>query len=146
MPRRVDGFPGGGGRGGGGYPAAAARAVPRLIAVVVFPTPPFWLAIAKTRGRRRTSGEGSAEAKLAGSDMILSSSWCRPLPYPPPLAGKGRAGVRLDRAWTIKIRPALLVLLGMVSASIIQCLVAMVNSISKSCPFGKKAFAPFFRN
>src|SRR6188768_3073360 len=27
----------------------AARAVPRLIAVVVLPTPPFWLAMAKTR-------------------------------------------------------------------------------------------------
>jgi hypothetical protein len=30
----------------------AARAVARLIAVVVFPTPPFWLATAMTRGRR----------------------------------------------------------------------------------------------
>src|SRR3954452_15686835 len=29
----------------------AASAVPRLIAVVVLPTPPFWLAIASTRGR-----------------------------------------------------------------------------------------------
>ena len=28
----------------------AASAVPRLIAVVVLPTPPFWLAIASTRG------------------------------------------------------------------------------------------------
>src|SRR4029450_3715233 len=28
----------------------AASAVPRLIAVVVLPTPPFWLAIAMTRG------------------------------------------------------------------------------------------------
>jgi hypothetical protein len=28
---------------------AAARAVPRLMAVVVLPTPPFWLAIAKAR-------------------------------------------------------------------------------------------------
>src|SRR3989344_3695474 len=27
----------------------AARAVPRLIAVVVFPTPPFWLETARTR-------------------------------------------------------------------------------------------------
>src|SRR6478752_9948832 len=28
----------------------AARAVPRLIAVVVLPTPPFWLATTRTRG------------------------------------------------------------------------------------------------
>src|SRR5512138_459306 len=28
----------------------AAKAVPRLIAVVVLPTPPFWLAITRTRG------------------------------------------------------------------------------------------------
>ena len=28
----------------------AANAVPRLIAVVVLPTPPFWLAMASTRG------------------------------------------------------------------------------------------------
>ena len=28
----------------------AASAVPRLIAVVVLPTPPFWLAMASTRG------------------------------------------------------------------------------------------------
>src|ERR1700692_2528358 len=28
----------------------AASAVPRLIAVVVLPTPPFWLAMARTRG------------------------------------------------------------------------------------------------
>ena len=28
----------------------AARAVPRLMAVVVLPTPPFWLATTRTRG------------------------------------------------------------------------------------------------
>src|SRR5690242_509485 len=31
----------------------AASAVPRLIAVVVLPTPPFWLAMARTRGDAR---------------------------------------------------------------------------------------------
>src|SRR5580698_1706355 len=31
----------------------AARAVPRLIAVVVLPTPPFWLATTRTRGGLR---------------------------------------------------------------------------------------------
>ena len=33
------------------FSPTAARAVPRLIAVVVLPTPPFWLAMARTRGR-----------------------------------------------------------------------------------------------
>ena len=33
-----------------GWPTAA-RAVPRLMAVVVLPTPPFWLATTRTRGR-----------------------------------------------------------------------------------------------
>src|SRR5262245_40157751 len=74
------------------------------------------------------------------------SSWCGPHPALPPLAGEGSGGVRFDKAWTTRIRPPLLVLLGTLSASIFQFLVALVNSISKSCPFGKRAFAPFFRN
>ena len=46
----------------------AASAVPRLIAVVVLPTPPFWLAMASTRGglagsvRVNATTSGSAEA------------------------------------------------------------------------------------
>src|SRR5262249_40274986 len=59
-------------------------------------------------------------------------------------AAEDRADARFDRAWTISIRPALLVLLGTISASIFQLLVALVNSISRSCPFSKRAFAPFF--
>src|SRR5690348_3260467 len=34
----------------------AASAVPRLMAVVVLPTPPFWLAMARTRGTRAAPG------------------------------------------------------------------------------------------
>src|SRR6266849_4202103 len=85
---------------------------------------------------------------LAGSDISLSLLvvLAQPPPYPPPLAREGRVGVRFDRARTIKIRPVLLVLLGTLSASIFQRLVAWVNSISKSCPFSKRAFAPFSRN
>src|SRR5207253_3338702 len=59
-----------------------ASAVPRLIAVVVLPTPPFWLAIAITRGGAglgmrlasvMTCGDSSAEAagKSAWSVMAL---------------------------------------------------------------------------
>ena len=34
----------------------SASAAPRLTAVVLFPTPPFWFAIAMTRARPGTSG------------------------------------------------------------------------------------------
>src|SRR5260370_31800431 len=39
--------------------SAAASAVARLTAVVVLPTPPFWLATAMMRARRMTSGRVS---------------------------------------------------------------------------------------
>ena len=38
---------------------AAAKAVPRLMAVVVLPTPPFWLAIAKARMSHHSFSEPS---------------------------------------------------------------------------------------
>src|SRR5262245_33835753 len=54
----------------------AASAVPRLIAVVVLPTPPFWLAIAITRGgcglgMRLASGttSGTSAGRSTGSVM-----------------------------------------------------------------------------
>src|SRR5437870_7556883 len=47
----------------------AASAVPRLIAVVVLPTPPFWLAIAITRG-----GAGLA-MRLASATCAGKSAW-----------------------------------------------------------------------
>src|SRR5690349_12280019 len=50
MPRPVEALPcGSRSRTSVGSPTAA-RAVPRLMAVVVLPTPPFWLATTKTRG------------------------------------------------------------------------------------------------
>src|SRR5215467_14097655 len=47
----------------------AASAVARLIAVVVLPTPPFWLASATMRARRATGtarGAASSRARLTG--------------------------------------------------------------------------------
>ena len=60
----------------------AASAVPRLIAVVVLPTPPFWLAMASTRGglgrlgvvgqhddlENRSSAAAGAAAGVADAD------------------------------------------------------------------------------
>src|ERR1700730_5157272 len=48
---------------------AAANAVAKLIAVVVLPTPPFWLATATMRARRTATtarGNASAVAMLTG--------------------------------------------------------------------------------
>ena len=49
----------------------AAKAVPRLIAVVVLPTPPFWLAIASTRGRAASA----RAAGLAEGDDLRVGGW-----------------------------------------------------------------------
>src|SRR5436305_13597342 len=50
MPRPVDALPCGSRSTTSTFSPIAASAVPRLIAVVVLPTPPFWLARARTRG------------------------------------------------------------------------------------------------
>src|SRR6187431_2632954 len=50
MPRPVEALPCGSRSTISTASPMAARAVPRLIAVVVLPTPPFWLARAITRG------------------------------------------------------------------------------------------------
>src|SRR5688572_15657686 len=50
MPRPVEALPCGSRSTISTASPIAASAVPRLIAVVVLPTPPFWLAIARTRG------------------------------------------------------------------------------------------------
>src|SRR5579875_407651 len=50
MPKPVEAFPCGSRSINKTCSPAAASAVPRLIAVVVLPTPPFWLAMAITRG------------------------------------------------------------------------------------------------
>src|SRR5580658_1726511 len=49
---------------------AAASAVARLMAVVVLPTPPFWLAIASTRGDRAATRVGSGTAD-SGSGIVV---------------------------------------------------------------------------
>src|SRR3974390_1914803 len=49
MPRPVDALPCGSRSTISTRSPIAASAVPRLIAVVVLPTPPFWLAMARTR-------------------------------------------------------------------------------------------------
>src|SRR3954468_18902519 len=49
MPRPVEQLPCGSASISSTRSPQAARAVPRLIAVVVLPTPPFWLAMARTR-------------------------------------------------------------------------------------------------
>jgi len=66
----------------------AASAVPRLIAVVVLPTPPFWLATANTRGRAasgRGAGKGTtSELSMGWSDIRISFKcveWFEPAHY-----------------------------------------------------------------
>src|SRR3954471_738888 len=71
MPRPVEALPCGSRSTISTRSPTAASAVPRLMAVVVLPTPPFWLATARTR-RRRSSGTGKppesddAPAGIAG--------------------------------------------------------------------------------
>src|SRR5665213_1042991 len=50
MPRPVEALPCGSRSTISTCSPMAASAVPKLIAVVVLPTPPFWLAMARTRG------------------------------------------------------------------------------------------------
>src|SRR5438105_1090382 len=88
MPRPVEALPCGSRSTISTRSPIAASAVPRLMAVVVLPTPPFWLAIASTRGgfagsvlivRSTTCGSGSVwagvVAALAGSDIGDSTNW-----------------------------------------------------------------------
>src|SRR5665213_2690529 len=49
MPSPVEALPWGSRSSSSTRSPTAARAVPRLIAVVVLPTPPFWLTTARTR-------------------------------------------------------------------------------------------------
>src|SRR5437870_5121836 len=64
MPRPVDALPCGSRSRINTRSPIAASAVPRLIAVVVLPTPPFWLAMASTRAGL---GASIAAAMSAGS-------------------------------------------------------------------------------
>src|ERR1700694_3771668 len=81
MPRPVEALPWGSRSTVSTCSPVAASAVPRLIAVVVLPTPPFWLAIASTRGgfpvagrlARVTTSAASAGAAWGRSVMRASS-------------------------------------------------------------------------
>src|SRR5216684_2837214 len=69
MPRPVEALPCGSRSMISTSSPTAASAVPRLIAVVVLPTPPFWLAIAITRG-----GCGVAMRLASGATSIAITS------------------------------------------------------------------------
>src|SRR6185503_7420691 len=60
MPRPVEALPCGSESISSTRSPTAASAVPRLIAVVVLPTPPFWLATTRTR-RPRSGSAGTAQ-------------------------------------------------------------------------------------
>src|SRR3954447_21790817 len=66
MPRPVEAFPCGS-RSSSRTLWSAASTVARLMAVVVLPTPPFWLARAMTRGLARL-GSGGGRMDLAQSE------------------------------------------------------------------------------
>ncbi len=73
----------------------AASAVPRLIAVVVLPTPPFWLARARTRMRR---GPNAVHGALAPSprrrSAVTSTIW-----------ESGEVRLRVQAAGEVEARP-----------------------------------------
>src|SRR3569833_2021505 len=60
MPSPVEALPCGSESTSSTFSPTAARAVPRLIAVVVLPTPPFWLATTRTR-KLRSDFAGTAK-------------------------------------------------------------------------------------
>src|SRR4029077_13687344 len=77
MPKPVDALPCGSRSISSTRSPTAAKAVARLIAVVVLPTPPFWLAIAKSCGAVGTDSEddgikvGHAGDGLVGNVPVL---------------------------------------------------------------------------
>src|ERR1700753_3774053 len=68
MPRPVDALPCGSESISSTRSPTAASAVPRLMAVVVLPTPPFWLATASTRGPDTRARGASVDLAGRGSD------------------------------------------------------------------------------
>src|SRR5580692_8866826 len=75
MPRPVEALPCGSASSSSTRSPTAARAVPRLMAVVVLPTPPFWLAMARMRQALAGTGEAlqledaAARVAEAGRDV-----------------------------------------------------------------------------
>src|SRR5450432_2453474 len=72
MPRPVEALPWGSRSTISTGSPAAASAVPRLIAVVVLPTPPFWLTTARTRAEALRLGSASRGVCSAGRDTVCS--------------------------------------------------------------------------
>src|SRR5271156_1730171 len=71
MPRPVEALPCGSRSMISTRSPTAASAVPRLMAVVVLPTPPFWLAMARTRGPEAGADDFTdwSGTTIGGSDM-----------------------------------------------------------------------------
>src|SRR5258708_36666106 len=98
MPKPVDGLPWGSRSISSTCSPTAARAVARLIAVVVLPTPPFWLAMAKSCGCVVPDSEddgvtvGHAGEGLAGNDPVLHGLGQFGLPAF-PLVEKANSGI-----------------------------------------------------
>src|SRR5258708_6754128 len=98
MPKPVDAFPWGSRSSSSTCSPTAARAVARLIAVVVLPTPPFWLAIAKSCGAVGTDSKddgvkvGHAGEGLVGKLPVLHGLGYLSLPVL-PLVEKANSGI-----------------------------------------------------
>ena len=67
----------------------AASAVPRLIAVVVLPTPPFWLATTRTRGGLRHRHEAKLPDLQNNTRRVGGSGMLEGL-HPPRFTGFGQ--------------------------------------------------------
>src|SRR5437588_4029554 len=70
----------------------SARAPPRLTAVVVLPTPPFWLAMARTRVTRGSNGCAPPSRYHTGAAASQRTRRRVPSPYHGARAGPGRGG------------------------------------------------------
>src|ERR1700733_150489 len=68
IPRPVEALPCGSRSTSRTFSPTAARAVARLIAVVVLPTPPFWLAMARMRVCASPGGGSASAMSGCGSD------------------------------------------------------------------------------
>src|SRR5580704_8318467 len=91
MPRPVDALPCGSiSIRSVGWPMAAS-AVPRLIAVVVLPTPPFWLATTSVRGPRDCGSIGMAKLPDREDDAgRIGATRLLPHLHPPRFMGFGQ--------------------------------------------------------
>ena len=125
----------------------AASAVPRLIAVVVLPTPPFWLAIARMRAaaeRRCEEGCRLREQVRRGLSGPGRSIMAADVPWFCGLRGLTARTGSSSRTTTICAFASVRLLSKLYS--IFQYLAASVNSDATSCPFGNSPMAPLFNS